>query len=283
MRFRGSHSSFLTPHSSLLTSLTVLSAKTAKRQCGVLELPLERLAAWPALAELWECIAMLFVATLAYAFSFPPCVGLGCIYGGHLRCGESSFRLITGADAAASAGAGAVSRRCCQKQHRSRRQRLRRESRVSISSSADDSADDTAEAWRPVPHRPFYWLVERNKRHSAMMAMRDIAALDEAALSGVDDGQHHDQQQEERKRVATLWSAQEDELRDDPFEELEGDRPRHPCVVHNHLSAPTPYSEGWEWQKQVNRDNDIIYSSTARFAKTLNFFNFVRPCLNGEK
>eukprot|EP00904_Undaria_pinnatifida_P007640 jgi/Undpi1/4005/HiC_scaffold_16.g07373.m1 len=38
---------------------------------------------------------------------------------------------------------------------------------------------------------------------------------------------------------------------DDTFEELDGDRPRHTCVVYDSLAAPTPYSEGWEWQKQA--------------------------------
>ncbi|CAM9373421.1 unnamed protein product [Pylaiella littoralis] len=39
---------------------------------------------------------------------------------------------------------------------------------------------------------------------------------------------------------------------DDPFEELEGQRPRHLCVVHNNLSkGPTPYVDDWEWQQQT--------------------------------
>lgn len=52
----------------------------------------------------------------------------------------------------------------------------------------------------------------------------------------------------------SLLAREEDEdsvLADDPFEELE-DRPRYRCVVHDSaLKVPSPYNEGWEWQKQV--------------------------------
>ncbi|CAM9209286.1 unnamed protein product [Sphacelaria rigidula] len=42
-----------------------------------------------------------------------------------------------------------------------------------------------------------------------------------------------------------------DVVLDDRFEELEDRVTPYPCVLHNALGAPTPYSEGWAWQKQA--------------------------------
>lgn len=70
----------------------------------------------------------------------------------------------------------------------------------------------------------------------------DVISL-ELAPSGADD-----------RRVlypASAISGRRDITAPDTFEELEQVRPRHPCVVYNHLAVTTPYHVDWEWQKKA--------------------------------
>lgn len=127
--------------------------------------------------------------------------------------------------------------------------------------------------WQSLAYRPRRRLAARRKWPRGTLQLQQ--SVDGSGPAGHREGeasprqQHQQDQQQQRQHVeervlvsppATASSSTsaggEDEglvILDDPFEELEGGRRRHPCVVHNTLAAgPTPYNDGWEWQKQVS-------------------------------
>lgn len=121
--------------------------------------------------------------------------------------------------------------------------------------------------WETLAYRPGRRLAERRsgRRGAQQLLQLSVGGNDpeEGREKEAPAGQPRQQPQRVGERVLLPASAAapsstttgEDEdvvILDDPFEELEGDRRRYPCVLHNTLAAgPTPYNDGWEWQKQV--------------------------------
>ena len=113
--------------------------------------------------------------------------------------------------------------------------------------------------WQSLAYRSRRRLAARRKWPGGAQQLQ--LSVDSNSPSGDREGEAPPQQVQERvllsppATAASSAIAGEDKglaILDDPFEELEGDRQRHPCVVHNALAVgPTPYNDGWEWQKQV--------------------------------
>lgn len=124
--------------------------------------------------------------------------------------------------------------------------------------------------WQTLAYRPRHRLEERRagrrgrQQRQQQSVDRNGVAEDREGEASPRQPQQQRQQVEERVLLPPSATAQsptiaaQDEdvvILNDPFEELEGDRRGHPCVVHNALAAgPTPYNDGWEWQKQVKRE-----------------------------
>lgn len=115
-------------------------------------------------------------------------------------------------------------------------------------------------ASQAVPYRSSLTLAEKRDPTGPPLALPRRYAVQgsgEGFSGAVDANTEADalHQQEEQQQPQPPQGEDGVIILDDPFEELliEGDRPRHSCVVHDSLAAPTPYNEGWEWQKQVSR------------------------------
>lgn len=137
----------------------------------------------------------------------------------------------------------------------------------------DDNGDNSrraSETWRALPYRCRMPLLERRRRRRRRLPQSVKAngqtedggqeSLESrCSIGGVQQGQRRWRQAKEvvippsTTAVHSSFASGEDVVvLDDPFEELEGDRARHACVVHNTLAAgPMPYNDGWKWQKQV--------------------------------
>ena len=125
---------------------------------------------------------------------------------------------------------------------------------VSMKSSMAARISSTkSKTWQSVPYRSSRTLAERRSLTGPPLALPGSYAGQGGGevFSGAVDADAeadalHQQQRQTREDAVILH---------DPYEELpiEGDRPRRSCVVYDTLEAPTPYNEGWEWQKQVSR------------------------------
>lgn len=120
--------------------------------------------------------------------------------------------------------------------------------------------------WQPLAYCPRHRLAEKNtERRGRQQRQQSVGgngpAEDREGEASPRRRQQQRQQGEEQTVLPAPASAPspiiagQDEdvvVLDDLFEELEGGRRGHPCVVHNTLAeGPTPYNDGWEWQKQV--------------------------------
>lgn len=185
-----------------------------------------------------------------YAFSAQPWAIMGTTFAWSPR-GRDSSRPI--------AGTGAPGR--CKRQRQQKnlitttaaaiREVAASASTAAAGASNNSNCDSQATSWRSVLSRSASMLAGRRRGWS--VTTRWSAGLDEPALpcpaaAAADAG-------DSLKKHATVRippSGGGDAMLEDAFEELDGDRPRHPCVVKNCLAAPpTPYDEAWEWQKKV--------------------------------
>ena len=125
------------------------------------------------------------------------------------------------------------------------------------SSIAAGTSGTKSKAWQAVPYRSSRTLAERRGRTGPPLAFPrryGVQGGREGCFGAVDANGEADALQQQQQQQQQLQAEDGVIVLDDPFEELlvEGDRPRHSCVVHDSLAAPTPYNEGWEWQKQVS-------------------------------
>lgn len=177
----------------------------------------------------WFALPMAMHTSPGCAFSLPPCAAIGRVYGDHRVLPSDTPR----------------------RSH-------------SINAPHVLQAVNQRE-WRPLAYRSGRRLAERRtRRRGTQQRQQSVGGIDPAEYrEGEAFPLWRQQQQEVEERVlppppatapSSLIAGEHEELviLDDPFEELEGDRRRHPCVVHDTLAAePTPYNDGWEWQKQV--------------------------------
>ncbi|CBJ27443.1 lipoyltransferase [Ectocarpus siliculosus] len=187
------------------------------------------------------------------AFALVPCVGVGQ---GH---GEPNVRPHAAAWWHSTEYAGKRNRR---------RQHPAAQVQQAFHDDNGDNGRRASETWRTLPYRCRIPLLERRRRRRRLPQSVKVngptedggqeALESRCSIGGVQQGQRRWRQAKDvvippsTTAVHSSFASGEDVVvLDDPFEELEGDRARHACVVHNTLAAgPTPYNDGWEWQKQ---------------------------------
>lgn len=161
--------------------------------------------------------------TPSYAFSFPQCSGIGRVFGDH---GVLPHPLPV---------------------------------------PRSYSIHSQMQQWHTLAYRPRRQLAEGRtpRQRGTQQRRQSVDGYDppEDREGGGSLGQPRQQQQQREKFLpasATVPSSiiagdiEDAVFLNDAFEELEGGRRVNPCVVHNNLAAgPTPYNDGWAWQKQV--------------------------------
>lgn len=231
----GGYSTALTPAAQLLQSSYAASLSFALRPSS------------------WLSPGMMYPSQ-GCAFSLPPCVGVGR---GHE---EPVVRPHASAWWHSTEYAGKRNR---QRQHPAAR-RLQ-----AFHNDNGDNGRRASETWQALPYRCRMSLAERRRRPRLPQSMKGNGPTEDGGQeasetrSSIGDVQHGQRHPPPAKEVrippsstavhhSSFASGGDVVVLDDPFEELEGDRARHACVVHDTLAAgPTPYNDGWEWQKQV--------------------------------
>lgn len=225
---------------------------------------------WPSLS--WLSPGMIYPSP-GCAFALPPYGGVGR---GH---GEPVVLPHASAWPHSTEYAGKRNRQC---QHAAARLQAFHDN------GGDNGRSRASEKWQALPYRCRMPLVERRRRRRRRLPQQSIKgygpmedggqeeALESRCSTGdVQQGQRRPPQAKEvlippsTTAVHSSSASGEDVVvLDDPFEELEGDRARHACVVHNTLAAgPTPYNDGWDWQKQVSGVHEDFSTPCSFFDK----------------
>lgn len=117
----------------------------------------------------------------------------------------------------------------------------RRIASINVNFCGSSGSAVTEDLWWIAPYSSTPKTNKSNIRGSSH-GRNDVISV-ELTPSGVDDHRG--------LYSASTISGRRDITAPDTFEELELDRPRHPCEVYNQLAVTTPYRVDWEWQKKA--------------------------------